>query len=237
MINQKFCAVVTGGTRGIGYAIAEKLLKDGLRVIVTGTARNSIYPKGAQFKQVDFLKKNSVEPFIEFLKNEKIDVLVNNAGINKIDKFTDINISDFDKILCVNLRAPFLLSQAVIPYMKSQNWGRIINITSIFGNISKEYRAAYSSSKFGLDGMTAALASEVAEYGILANSIGPGFIDTELTKRVLGESGINKLRERFPIKRLGMASEIANFVSWLASEENTYISGQNLMIDGGFSRV
>ena len=237
MTNQKYCAVVTGATRGIGFAIAEKLLRDGLRVIVTGTSKNSVYPKGADFKQVDFLEENSVLSFIDFLKNEPVDVLVNNAGINKIDKFTDININDFDKILSVNLRTPFLLCQAVIPYMKTQKWGRIINITSIFGNITKEYRASYSSSKFGLDGMTVALAAEVAQYGILANSIGPGFIDTELTRNVLGNDGISKLKGHIPIKRLGQANEVANFLSWLVSNENTYISGQNLMIDGGFSRV
>ena len=121
--------------------------------------------------------------------------------------------------------------------MKKKGWGRIVNMTSIFGNITKEYRAPYSTSKFGLDGMTAALAAEVAEMGILANSVGPGFIDTELTRNVLGKKGIEELRDRIPIKRLGQANEIASLVSWLVSNENSYMSGQNLMIDGGFSRV
>ena len=163
--------------------------------------------------------------------------MVNNAGINKIGEFTTIDIDDFVRILKVNLRTPFQLCQAVIPYMKKKGWGRIVNMTSIFGNITKEYRAPYSTSKFGLDGMTAALAAEVAEMGILANSIGPGFIDTELTRNVLGKKGIEELRDRIPIKRLGQANEIASLVSWLVSDENTYMSGQNLMIDGGFSRV
>ena len=121
--------------------------------------------------------------------------------------------------------------------MKTCQWGRIVNITSIFGNISKEYRASYSSSKFGLDGMTAALSAEVSEFGILANSVGPGFIDTDLTRTVLGQEGIKILEKRIPMKRLGQANEIASLVSWLASEDNTYLTGQNLIIDGGFSRV
>jgi 3-oxoacyl-[acyl-carrier protein] reductase len=121
--------------------------------------------------------------------------------------------------------------------MENEKWGRIVNLTSIFGNITKEYRAAYSSSKFGLDGMTAALAAELSEKGILANSVGPGVIDTELTRDVLGESGISELKGRIPMKRLGQASEIASLVSWLVSDENTYMTGQNLMIDGGFTRV
>ncbi|MDC1425038.1 SDR family oxidoreductase [Oceanospirillaceae bacterium] len=230
-------AVVTGATRGIGFAIAERLHKDGFDVIATGTSNDSICPDGTTYHQVDFLDKESTLNFIGFLKQQKIDVLVNNAGINKIGEFASINIEDFDRILHVNLRTPFQLCQAVIPYMKENNWGRIVNLTSIFGNITKKYRAPYSSSKFGLDGMTAALSAEISEFGILANSVGPGFIDTELTRNVLGQSGIDELKERIPMKRLGETKEIASFVSWLVSKENTYMTGQNIIIDGGFSRV
>jgi len=235
--DRKYCAVVTGGTRGIGYAIAERLLQDDLEVVVTGTTDVAVFPEGVKYYKVDFLNDSEVLSFIKYLKDRQVDILVNNAGINKIGEFTTIDIDDFDRILKVNLRTPFQLCQAVIPYMKKKGWGRIVNMTSIFGNITKEYRAPYSTSKFGLDGMTAALAAEVAEMGILANSIGPGFIDTELTRNVLGKKGIEELRDRIPIKRLGQANEIASLVSWLVSDENTYMSGQNLMIDGGFSRV
>jgi len=237
MSKLKYRAVVTGATRGIGFAIAERLIKDGIEVIVTGTKEDASYPDGSTYRSVDFLDEKSLNNFADFLKEQKIDILVNNAGINKIGEFSLINIEDFDQILKVNLRAPFQLCQAVIPNMKHNNWGRIVNLTSIFGSISKEYRASYSSSKFGLDGMTVALSAEVSEFGILANSVGPGFIDTELTRRVLGEDGIAKIKKSIPIKRLGKVDEIASLVSWLVSDENTYISGQNLMIDGGFSRV
>ena len=237
MNDRLYTAVVTGATRGIGYAIAERLLQDGLEVIVTGTVKESNFPEGAEFYQVNFLNDDEVLSFIKYLKSRDVDILVNNAGINKIGEFSEIDIEDFDRILKVNLRTPFRLCQSVIPYMKKRGWGRIVNMTSIFGNITKEYRASYSTSKFGLDGMTAALAAEVASMGILANSVGPGFIDTELTRNVLGKKGIEELRDRIPIKRLGQANEIASLVSWLVSNENSYMSGQNLMIDGGFSRV
>ena len=237
MDDKKYFAVVTGGTRGIGFAIAERLLKDGISVIVTGTSTQAEYPAGADYHCVDFLDDDSVFSFIEFLKKKPIDILINNAGINKIEEFERIAIEDFDNIQKVNLKVPFLLCQAVIPHMKKNNWGRIVNITSVWGRVTKKYRAAYSSSKFGLDGMTAALAAEVAPFGILANSVGPGFIDTELTRRILGDKGISEIKSTIPIKRLGSPEEVASLVSWLASDENTYISGQNIMIDGGFSRV
>nr|WP_271541358.1 SDR family oxidoreductase [Candidatus Thioglobus sp.] len=233
----KYRAVVTGATRGIGYAIAERLLKDGLEVIVTGTKKNGKHPAGSSYYQVDFLDEDSTNKFINFLKKQQINILVNNAGINKISEFSSIDIDDFDRILRINLRAPFQICQAVIPYMEKIKWGRIVNLTSVFGNISKEYRAAYSSSKFGLDGMTVALAAEVSEKGILANSVGPGVIDTDMTRDVLGDGGIAKLKGQIPMKRLGQVSEIASLVSWLVSNENTYMTGQNLMIDGGFTRV
>jgi len=237
MENIKYRAVVTGATRGIGYAIAERLLKDGLEVIATGTRKNAKHPAGSSYYQVDFFDDNSVNKFIQYLKKQRINILVNNAGINKIGKFSSIDVKDFDLILRVNLRVPFQICQAVIPYMEKEKWGRIVNLTSIFGNITKEYRASYSSSKFGLDGMTAALAAEVSERGILANSVGPGFIDTDMTRDVLDKSDISKLKGRIPMKRLGQVNEIAALVSWLVSDENTYITGQNLMIDGGFTRV
>ena len=237
MIDKKYCAVVTGATRGIGRAIAERLLQDGLEVIVTGTRKDAEYPIGSDYYQVDFLDDTATKAFIKYLKQKPIDILINNAGINKIDEFESIDIDEFERIQKVNLNAPFLLCQAVIPHMKKNSWGRIVNITSIWGEITKEYRAAYSSSKFGLDGMTVALAAEVASMGILANSVAPGFIDTDLTRKILGEKGIQEIQSTIPIKRLGNSSEVAAFVSWLVSEENTYISGQNIMIDGGFSRV
>jgi 3-oxoacyl-[acyl-carrier protein] reductase len=230
-------AIITGAPRGIGFAIAERLISDGLDVIATGTSKDASGPEGSIYHQVDMLDDSSVFAFQDFLKNEDVDILVNNAGINKIGEFSNIDINDFDKIIKVNLRAPFMICQAVIPQMKKKNWGRIVNMSSIFGHISKEFRAPYSSSKFGLDGMTVALSAELSQYGILANSVGPGFIDTDMTRNILGEKGIEELRSKVPMKRLGKVDEIASLVSWLVSDQNTYLTGQNILIDGGFSRV
>ena len=121
--------------------------------------------------------------------------------------------------------------------MREQKWGRIVNISSIWGKISKAYRAPYSASKFAIDGLTAAISAEVAADGVLVNSVAPGFIDTDLTRNILGSEGMQQLALEVPIKRVGTTEEIAEFVVWLAGLDNTYISGQNIAIDGGFTRV
>ena len=230
-------ALVTGGTRGIGEAIARQLERDGATVIVTGTKPDSVPPSGCDYRAVRFEDDEALSALVSEVADLEIDILVNNAGINKIAPFADINPGDFDRIYKVNVLAPFLLSQAAIPYMKRKGWGRIVTISSIFGKISKEKRASYSASKFAVDGMMAALSAEVASHGILANCIAPGFIDTDLTHEILGKVGVEDLVERIPIKRLGTPEEIATFVTWVAGPNNTYLTGQNIVIDGGFTRV
>jgi NAD(P)-dependent dehydrogenase (short-subunit alcohol dehydrogenase family) len=230
-------ALVTGGTRGIGEAIARRLVKEGASVLVTGTRLDGIPPPGCSYRAIDFEDTAATEAFAQEAAEMGFDILINNAGINVISPFEEVDPKDFDRIHRVNVRAPFLLCRALIPRMRERGWGRIVNLSSIFGKVSREHRAAYSASKFGLDGMTAALAAEVAADGILANCVAPGFIDTDLTRRILGEQGIAALMARIPIKRLGTVEEIAAFVVWLAGPENTYISGQNIAIDGGFTRV
>lgn len=230
-------ALVTGGTRGIGAAIAVRLIAEGADVTVTGTSRSGVGPEGTAFRAVDFVDVEATECFVAEVGRSDYDILVNNAGINKIAPFTEIAPLDFDRIQLVNVRAPFRLCQAVIPHMRERGWGRIVTLSSIFGIISREHRASYSTSKFAVDGMTAALAAEVAQYGILANCVAPGFIDTELTRNVLGVHGMAELAGRVPLRRLGQAEEVASLVSWLCGPENSYISGQNLVIDGGFVRV
>ncbi len=230
-------ALVTGGTRGIGRAIAEALHRRGERVIVTGTKPDGLAPDGCQYEAIDFSDAKATAEFARRVAAMGIDILINNAGINKIAPFAEIDPADFAAIQAVNVTAPFLLSRAVLGHMKTSGWGRIVNVSSIWGKISRAQRGAYSTSKFALDGMTAALAAEVAADGILVNCIAPGFIDTELTRRVLGPEGLAKVVADIPIGRLGKPDEIATFAAWLASPENTYISGQNIAIDGGFTRV
>lgn len=231
-------ALVTGASRGIGRAIAERLAADGARIVVTGRSPGAEIPEAWAYHAVDFADTAALRRFAkDVVEPLAPDVLVNNAGINKIAPFAEIEFEDFERIQRVNLFAPFLLSQAALPGMRARGWGRIVTIASIWGVISKEKRASYSASKFGVDGMTAALAAEVAAEGILANCISPGFIDTELTRSVLGEAGIAELTARVPARRLGRPAEIAEAVAWLAGPANTYASGQNLVIDGGFTRV
>jgi NAD(P)-dependent dehydrogenase (short-subunit alcohol dehydrogenase family) len=230
-------AIVTGATRGIGKFIAIELLKNGASVIATGTKPNGQVPEGCCYMPIDFTDREATLEFAKQLEEIKPDILINNAGINKISPFAEIPLEDFDRIQQVNQYAPFILSKAVIPGMKDKQWGRIVTISSIWGKISKEQRASYGASKFAVDGMTAAMSAEIAQYGILANCVAPGFIDTELTRSMLGDEGIEKLIAQVPVRRLGKPDEIAKFVAWLAGPDNTYISGQNIAIDGGFTRV
>jgi 3-oxoacyl-[acyl-carrier protein] reductase len=230
-------AVVTGGTQGIGAAIAARLVGDGASVVVTGRSPAGEAPSGCTYRGVDFSDRQATDLFAAELADGDLDILINNAGINAIAPFERIDPADFDRIQEVNLRAPFLACRAVVPRMRQRRWGRIVNIASIFSIVSKEQRGAYSASKFALDGMTAALAAEVAADGILANCVSPGFIGTELTRRILGEEGMVEMAARIPMRRLGTPEEVAALVAWLASPENSYVSGQNIVIDGGFSRV
>jgi NAD(P)-dependent dehydrogenase (short-subunit alcohol dehydrogenase family) len=121
--------------------------------------------------------------------------------------------------------------------MLKKGWGRVISVRSVWGKISKQGRASYSATKFAIDGMTLSMANEFASKGILCNSVSPGFIDTAMTHKNLGPTGIAKMLETVPINRLADVSEVSKFIVWLGSEENTYISGQNLAIDGGFTRA
>lgn len=229
---------VTGATRGIGQAVARAFREQGDYVIGTHTGKNEKHLNICQeYFPVDFTDINQIKACADYVQQIKPDVLINNAGINKIAPFIDIDPEDFLRIQQVNVFAPFLLCQAVIPAMKRKNWGRIVNISSIWGKISKTHRASYSASKFALDGMTLALAAEHAADGILANCVAPGFTDTELTRQVLGENQIAEIISGVPVRRMATVEEIAKLVVWLASPDNTYLSGQNIAIDGGFSRV
>lgn len=228
--------LVTGGSRGIGHAIASQLRDTGGEVTVTGASAEPRAPEDCAYEHVDFTNVHATRAFAErHQRAGDVDILVNNAGINAVALFTDILDEDFDAIYSVNLRAPMVVCRAVLPAMRERSWGRIVNVTSIFSVVSKSGRASYSASKFGLAGMTAALAVEVAEDGVLANCVAPGFVDTELTRRVLGAAGIAEIVQTVPAGRLAKPEEIAHAVQFLASPRNTFVTGQNLIVDGGFT--
>jgi 3-oxoacyl-[acyl-carrier protein] reductase len=228
--------LITGASRGIGAAIAKKYFDSGYMVFGTSTSGKVCDHTNHTF-MVDFADPASLEKFVDRIKLLAIDVLVNNAGINKPAPFLDISAENFNQTYQVNLFAPFRVCQAVLPGMVKQQYGRIINISSIWGKVSRPNVAAYSASKFGIDGMTLSLANEHAKDNVLANCVSPGFIDTEMTRKNLSPDRMAQFNALTPVGRLGTAQEIADLVYFLGSDQNTFISGQNIACDGGFTRA
>jgi 3-oxoacyl-[acyl-carrier protein] reductase len=228
-------ALVTGGTRGLGYAIAELLAKLGARVTVTGTAPGGAGPAGCAYAACDFTDAAATGAFAEAQARAGHDVLVNNAAVNKVGPTGAYDPADFARLQQVNVTAPFLLCRALAPGMAERGFGRIVNITSIFGVVSRVGRAAYSTTKFGLLGLSRALALEYGPRGVLVNGLAPGFVDTDLTRRVLGPAGIAEVEAQIPVGRLATPDDIARACAFLASPANTYLTGQNIVVDGGFT--
>lgn len=227
--------LVTGASRGIGKAIAAELSAIG-NVYVTArniTALKSLAAKG--FCACD-LSGNCLE-LIEFIKQNKIDVLVNNAGeyiYGEIDKMSPEQISQIYK---VNLETPALLISQTVPYMKEKKWGRIINIGSISGIMGEANASLYSSTKSGLIGLTKALALELAEYNITVNTINPGWVDTELGEKSIEDSDFSKeeIIECIPQHRFVTPDEVAKLVRYLITEDARGITGQSINLCAGLS--
>jgi len=229
-------ALVTGGTRGIGKAIVDLLANSGARVIYTGTkSRNGNSSEKKVFMQLDLSQNDSIKQFLAKLGLvPKIDILVNNAGINVIESIDSIKDENWEKILKVNLTGSMLLMREVSKKMKKTNWGRILNVSSIFGIVSREKRNSYSASKAGLIGLTKASALDLAPYNILVNALCPGFTLTELTISILSEQERKELSQEIPLGRFAKTEEIAKAASFFCSDLNTYITGQAIVVDGGY---
>lgn len=239
--------LVTGATRGIGQKIAEDFLDLGAELILTGKDSSQVERLNEEsatlglkkkYYAVDFTREDSVLGFIEEIgKVRKLDVCVNNAGINRINFIEETRLEDWDDITAVNLKAPFLITRAVAGVMKENRYGRIVNISSVFGVVSREKRSIYSTTKFGLRGLTVAVSNELARYNVLVNAVSPGFVLTELTKTILREHEIKELESQIPARRLGTTGDISGVVLFLSSRQNTYVTGQNIIVDGGFVNV
>lgn len=242
MEETKKVALITGGSRGIGKEIAKKFAIKGYNIVINYVSENTDLNKlKEEFKETEvlFVKtdvtnyescENMVKKAIE--KFGKIDVLVNNAGITKDGLLMRMKEEDFDKVIKVNLKGTFNMTKNVIPYMMKQRNGRIVNIASVVGVTGNAGQANYAASKAGIIGFTKTVARELASRNILANCIAPGFIKTDMTE-VLSETVKENIYSQIPLNKMGEAKEVANAVYFLASEENTYITGQVLNVDGG----
>jgi NAD(P)-dependent dehydrogenase (short-subunit alcohol dehydrogenase family) len=237
--------VVTGGGRGIGAATAKRFKELGYRVTIMARTRNEIEPLadqiGAYAVRVDVGDPASVEA--AFMAAGPVDVLINNAGMVRASLVTKTDVRVWEEHLKVNLTGAFLCSLKVLPGMISRGWGRIVNISSIYGMRGQPYMAAYSASKMGLIGFTRALAAEVGENGVTVNAICPGFVQSPLMASAVAqvvekserpeEEILRLLRDRSPQKRAVTADEVAETISFFATEGARGINGQSLVLDGG----
>ena len=216
-------ALVTGASRGIGLAIAERFRASGYGVLAPGRA------------ELDLSSPESVERFFASTVPIKVYILVNNAGKNKVTSIADIDADEWNDIFTVNLTSALRLVQAVVPHMKAVGGGKIVNISSCYAALARPGRAAYSASKAGLQSLTRSLAVELGSSNILVNAVCPGFVETQMTRTNNSEAQLRELASRTALNRLAQPHEVAALVHFLTSDENTYITGQSIVIDGGFS--
>lgn len=241
----KKVALITGGARGIGKKIAEKFARNGYNIVINYVSEktdvNKLESDLSQNGKVEVLCiKCDVTDFNlcqEMVKEAvdkfgKIDVLINNAGITKDNLLMRMKEEDFDKVINVNLKGTFNMTKNVISYMMKKRSGRIVNISSVVGVSGNSGQANYAASKAGIIGFTKSVAKELASRNILANAVAPGFIETDMTD-VLSESVKESIYSQIPLKKMGKPEEVANAVYFLGSDENTYITGQVLNVDGG----
>ncbi len=230
-------AIVTGGASGIGLAIAERLVKDGLTVAVFDPNATDV---GALHLPVDVSDKEQVDTAVAEVaaKLGAPTVLVNNAGVEGFKRFLDITLDEWNRLLTVNLTGTFLCCQAVIPHMVDAGWGRIVNISSSSAQGGQQLMTHYVSSKAGMIGLTKALALEFGPSGITVNTIPPGFIDTPMLRKseergLLGPNGVEGAIATTPVRRAGLPEDIANAASFLIDERASYITGQVVGVNGG----
>ena len=216
-------ALVTGGARGIGAAIARRLEDSGYRIIAP--------PRTA----LDLASPASIDAYLAAHGSQAVDVLVNNAGINTLRAIPEIDAHTWGEMLQVNLSAALRLTQAFAPGMAERGCGRILNVVSIFALVTRERRAAYSMTKAALAALTRTAAVEFGPRGVLVNALAPGYVDTELTRRNNPPDAIAAIEASIPLRRMAQASELAEVAAFLVSDANSYLTGQTVVVDGGFT--
>jgi 3-oxoacyl-[acyl-carrier protein] reductase len=236
-------ALVTGASQGIGHACALALARHGAQVAVAARNREKLDELVAEIAQaggkasafiIDIGEEDQVKAGIKSALAQlgKIDILINNAGITRDQLVMRMKRPDWDAVLNTNLTSAYLCIQQVIPSMLKQRWGRIINITSVFGQMGQAGQANYAASKAGLIGLTMAMARELASRNITCNAVAPGFIETNMTA-ALSEEFRQTAVKSIPLGRVGSPEDVASAVSFLASEEASYITGHVLNVNGG----
>jgi len=238
-------AVVTGAGRGIGRAISFKLSEAGARVVVGDIDRINAEETVVFLKEhkgssiactVDVSDERSVASMVTKALESfgRVDFLVNNAGIMYRTRILDISADEWEQVIRVNLTGPFLCTRAVLPMMRKQRFGRVVNISSSAGrSVSTLGGAHYTASKAGLLGLTRAVAKEVAPFGITVNAVCPGLIDTEMVRETTSQKELEDFLDSFPIKRIGTPEEVGELVVFLCSDKASYITGVSLDINGG----
>ena len=213
--------LITGASGGIGIAIVSCLLLD---------PRYKLYTPSR--KELDLASEKSIDDYFKCFS--EYDIVINNAGVNVPECIEDIVSDHIKNSLTINLVAPLLIIKNCVPYMKRNGFGRIVNVSSIWGVRSKEKRTLYSATKFGLNGITKSLSRELGQYNILVNSICPGYVRTNLTEQNVSREEQEIIKKEIPLRRFAEPSEIAESIAFMIDEKNSYMTGQTLIVDGGF---
>jgi 3-oxoacyl-[acyl-carrier protein] reductase len=239
-------AVVTGGGRGIGRAVAVRLAEEGANVAISYRSNDDAAQEAAEavrkagveceiFKG-DVSEPDDVEALFKGVSDAfgRIDILVNNAGITRDNLMMRMKADEFDDVLRTNLGGTYLCTRAVLRPMVRARWGRIVNVSSVVGLVGNAGQANYAASKAGIIGFTKSVAREVAQRGITANAVAPGYVETELTGS-LPENVKEAIRTQVPMGRFGEAEEVAEVIAFLGGEQAGYVTGQTIAVDGGMT--